>query len=372
MSEVAFVTQHLVASQLQVSGSLTLNSDSDASYTFPTTRGVTGQVLTASNDVVTWADASGGSGSTIQDSLGTTSLTCATPGVIAGHLPTSPDPILTLSDASSQVGYTSGGNLQLSSAACVLASGGVSRLDCNATKSTLFSPDQSSRLVLEDDPAFVEFGGPDPPRGNATLFFQNNIAFQANSNSTNVFSPASAFSLNVDNSGVTVFNHAGPASYSLPTTDGAANQVITTDGFGRLSWVAPPAPPYPSHILTFGGTVQQNQFLMVGGLSTTLSVPTATTGSRFLLPIGSVVRAVSYDFGILTNVPDKEFVLTQITGVGAPIHTPFTISSPTNVINPGFIPMSPGQFVTVDFQCSNPLTPNMYDGTPLFVTIYFG
>ena len=65
-------------------------------------------------------------------------------------------------------------------------------------------------------------------------------------------------------------------AFSLPTTDGTANQILETDGAGQLSWVTPSTTPTASNGLSIGGgdvqlggTLTQNTTVTQGNFSLT-------------------------------------------------------------------------------------------------------
>lgn len=55
---------------------------------------------------------------------------------------------------------------------------------------------------------------------------------------------------------------SGGAAFSIPTTDGTAGQLMSTDGAGNLTFVAPPAPPPPNTV------IPEDSSLIIGSVFT--------------------------------------------------------------------------------------------------------
>lgn len=139
----------------------------------------------------------------------------------------------------------------------------------------------------------VKVGGSSPPSALLTLGEAGTnlgtMSLAGNTSGTVTIQPAAA---------------AGTYTLTLPTSDGGANEVLTTDGNGVLSWAAP-----SGGISTLNGLTPSTQTFATGTAGTDFGISSATSTHTFNLPTASASNR-----GALSSADWSTFNAKQAAG----------------------------------------------------------
>lgn len=331
-------------------GPIVFNSGTANSFTLPSTSGSVGQVLTSTGaQQSVWSNLPSSASDQIQDALGTTRLSCQVPGSIDGFLPFSSSQPLFHVGSAPDITYLGNGTDPLTSTSFVAATDNISLFknsvqrvavrdteevmlsDPNGTPRVIVNPVGGTQIASENGVG-VDYFAID----SSGIFMAHNTlpVFYVLGSSFRLWSPGNSTVLRLqDGLGVNI-----NASYYLPTGDGSANQVITTNGAGTSTWATP-----LGMTVGFGGDLNNlvDVYVYNGLQASVCSSGASTRGNVFVVPSQCRINAATYD----TQSGDASTELGIY--VNGSLATQFSLSGPRGVATGLSVTVAQGDVVAV-------------------------